>query len=101
MGTSSQMPVSTDQYKRTTSLLNPDAETVVDISDKWKKKHTVKGSSSFNNTHERIYVPASNIERSPEDGCMKKILFERSLKLRKEDTRDKDYCIIRNGQAEE
>ena len=49
----------------------------------------------------RIYVPASNIERNPEDGCMKKIKIERSLKLRKEDMRVKNYNILTNNQLEE
>ena len=45
----------------------------------------------------RIYEPASNIERQPEDGCMKKILMERSLKLRREDLRSKTYNIMTNN----
>ena len=47
----------------------------------------VAGSQAELNTMRRIYEPASNIERQPEDGCMKKILMERSLKLRREDLR--------------
>jgi hypothetical protein len=54
----------------------------------------VKGSSADLDTYERIFVPASNIERKAEEGCMKKIKIERSLKLRKEDLRRKDYNIL-------
>ena len=52
-------------------------------------------------THTRIYVPASNIERQPDDGCMKKIKIERSLKLRKEDFRSKTYNPVTNTGCEE
>jgi hypothetical protein len=42
-------------------------------------------------------VPASNIERQPDDGCMKKIKIERSLKLRKEDFRNRTFNVITNN----
>ena len=58
----------------------------------------VKGSQAEWDTHSRLYVPASNIERQPEQGCMKKIKLERSLKLRKEDLRNKGYNILSNIQ---
>lgn len=90
------MPVSTDKMKRTTSLLQSSPETVIDIGDKWKKKHPTDNSSKKQDTHTRIYVPASNIERQPDDGCMKKIKIERSLKLRKEDFRSKTYNPVTN-----
>ena len=95
------MPVSSDTFKRTRSLLQTKPETVVDISDKWKTKCTVKGSQAELDTHKRLYVPASNIERQPEDGCMKKIKIERSLKLRKEDLRDKTTNVLTNNQEPE
>jgi len=57
----------------------------------------VAGSQAELNTMRRIYEPASNIERQPEDGCMKKILMERSLKLRREDLRSKTYNITTNN----
>ena len=41
-------------------------------------------------------MPASNVDRTEEDGCMKKIRLERSLKLRREDLRGKSYNIITN-----
>jgi hypothetical protein len=53
------------------------------------------------NTHQRIYEPASNIERKPEDGCMKKIKIERSFKLRREEIRNKDYDVITNNVQNE
>ena len=52
-------------------------------------------------TYDRIYVPASNISRQPEDGCMKKIKLERSLKLRQEDLRKKNYNVLTNNQEPE
>ena len=91
------MPISSTTFKRTTSLLNPRPETIVDIHDKWKKLHHVSGASSSLDTNERIYKPASNVERKPEEGCMKKIKIERSLKLRKEDFRGKTFNIVTNN----
>ena len=91
------MPVSSDTQKRTRSLLQTKPETVVDIADKWKNKALVKGSQAELDTHKRIYIPASNIERVPEDGCMKKIKIERSLKLRKEDFRNKSTNVLTNN----
>lgn len=91
------MPISSDDHKRTKSLLQSKPETVIDIGDKWNKKQQVKGSQAELDTHKRIYVPASNIERAPEDGCMKKIKIERSLKLRREDFRNRNHNIITNN----
>lgn len=87
--------------KRTKSLLQTKPETVVDISDKWRKKAVVQGSQAELDTHKRILVPASNIERIPEDGCMKKIKIERSLKLRKEDFRNKTTNVLTNNNEPE
>ena len=77
--------MSSDNYKRTTSLLQNKPELIVDIDEKWKKKQNVPSSTAGHDTHTRLYVPASNIERQPDDGCMRKIKIERSLKLNKED----------------
>lgn len=52
-------------------------------------------------TYARIYEPASNIERNQEDGCMKKIRIERSLKLREEDDRSKGFNPLTNNQNKE
>jgi hypothetical protein len=95
------MPVSSEANKRTKSLLQNKPETVVDISDKWRKKAMVHGSQAELDTHKRIYVPASNIERVPEDGCMKKIKIERSLKLRREDFRNKTTNVLSNCREPE
>jgi len=95
------MPISSSTFKRTTSLLNPRPETIVDISDKWKRLHHVSGASSSLDTNERIYVPASNVDRNPEEGCMKKIKIERSLKLRQEDLRNKTFNIVTNNKDHE
>ena len=70
---------------------------MVDINDRWRKKARVRGSQAELDTHKRIYIPASNIERTPEDGCMKKIKIERSLKLRKEDFRNKTTNVLTNN----
>lgn len=53
------------------------------------------------NSFERLFQPVSNVDRKPEDGCMKKIKLERSLKLRKEDIRDRNYNILSNNQRTE
>ena len=100
-GTSSQMPVGSESIKRTRSLLRSEPDKIVDISDNWKRIGMVKGSSADLNTHERINVPASNVDRNPDEGCMKKIKVERSLKLRKEDLRDRDYNILSNMKDRE
>lgn len=60
------MPISSDKFKRTTSLLNTKPETVIDIGDKWKRLHHVSGASSSLDTNQRIYEPASNVDRNPE-----------------------------------
>jgi hypothetical protein len=96
------MPIGSDTQKRKTSLLQAKPETVVDISDKWRNKKIISENPLCSiNTYERLYVPASNIERKPEDGCMKKILIERSLKLRREDFRSKNYNVITNNVEQE
>lgn len=56
------------------------------------------GSLSSLNTYERFCVPASNVDRKQEDGCMKKIRIERSLKLRREDLRGRSYNILTNKE---
>lgn len=96
------MPVSSDLYKRQTASLYTDLpDKVVDISENWRKRFIVPNSQAHQNTFERICVAASNINREPEDGCMKKIKIERSLKLRKEDVRSKNYNIITCKQSPE
>lgn len=99
MGTSSQLPISSDTYKRTTSLLANVPEVVLDVGDKWKHKGKAGEEIKISkyDTYQRIYKAASNIDRKPEDGCMKKIKLERSLKLRKEDLRDKGFNVLTNN----
>lgn len=46
-------------------------------------------------------MPASNIERQPDEGCMKKIKIERSLKLNREDCRDKNFNVLSNTAKNE
>ena len=97
------MPVSNDTFKRSTSLLPAGkAETVIDLGDKWKHRHIVPGSIAELDTRKRIYEPASNIDRTPEDGCnLKKIKIERSMKLRKEDFRAKSTNLVTNNKEPE
>lgn len=76
-------------------------EKVVDLDESWKFKHVVNGSQSELDNYQRIFVPASNIDRNEEDGCMKKIKMERSLKLRQEDLRDQTYNVLTNNQLQE
>jgi len=45
-------------------------------------------------THKRIFVPASNVERKKEEGCMAKIKIERTAKLAKEDQRGRSFNIL-------
>lgn len=73
-------------------------ETVIDLGEKWKYRHIVPGSIAELDTKKRIYKPASNIDRTPEDGCnLKKIKIERSMKLRKEDFRAKSTNMVTNN----
>ena len=87
--------------KRSTSLHNKTPEVIVDIADKWKRKAMPSKTNDENSTFKRIFVAASNIERNAEDGCMKKIKIERSLKLRQEDTRGRSTDLISNTISQE
>ena len=87
--------------KRSTSLHNKTPEVIVDIADKWKRKAMPSKANDENRTFKRIFVAASNIERNAEDGCMKKIKIERSLKLRQEDTRGRSTDLISNTISQE
>ena len=102
-GTSSQLPIGSETFKRNRSLLQQRPELVVDVSDKWKKRRQCKdvlGTQSLD-TYSRFVVPASNIDRNPEDGCMKKIKIERSLKLRREDCRGRSFNLLSNAEMTE
>ena len=61
-GTSAQLSISSDHFKRTTSLFGSKPEPIVDIHEKWRTKHIVHGSQSQLDTHRRLYIPASNVE---------------------------------------
>lgn len=50
------------------------------------------------NTFTRLFVPANNVERKSEDGCMKKIKIERSMKLRGEDFKNRGRYDIVSGR---
>jgi len=45
-------------------------------------------------TQERIFVPASNVDRKKEEGCMAKIKIERAAKLDIEDKRNRSFNIL-------
>ena len=71
------------------------------VSDNWKSKGQVRNSSIKQfNTHQRLFVPADNVDRVPEDGCMKKIKLERSMKLRQEDFKNRSKYDIVSGQSQ-
>ena len=97
MGTSEQMDVGSSTIKRFGSLFSKGApEKLVEVADNWRSKGRVRNSSIKQfNTHQRIFLPANNLERQPEDGCMKKIKLERSLKLRNEEFKGRPkYDIV-------
>lgn len=99
MGTSEQMDIGSPEIKRFGSLFskgNPDR--LIEISDTWKSKGPVRNSVFRQySTHERLFMPANNIDRKPEDGCMKKIKLERSLKLRAEEFKNRGKYDIVTG----
>ena len=75
---------------------------MVEVSDVWKSKGPVRNSSlKAYNTHQRLFVPADNVDRQPEDGCMKKIKIERSLKLRQEDFKNRGKYDIISGKEQQ
>ena len=45
-------------------------------------------------TMQRLFVPASNVDRKKEDGCMNKIKIERAAKLDIEDKRNRGFNIL-------
>ena len=101
MGTSEQLDIGSPGIKRYGSLFSKGkAEKVVEVSDVWKSKGTVRNSNiKAYNTHQRLFVPADNVERKPEDGCMKKIKIERSMKLRAEEFKNRaKYDIVTGGE---
>jgi hypothetical protein len=99
MGTSELLDIGTNDYKRHTSMHRAGApEKVVNIIDNWKTKKQVTDCPIANMpTHERIFVPANNVERKKEDGCMNKIKIERTLKLRQEDFKGRGKFNILTG----
>ena len=99
MGTSEQMDIGDSNIKRFGTLFSKGkAEKVVEVSDVWKSKGSVRNSSIKQyNTHQRLFVPANNVERQPEDGCMKKIKLERSMKLRNEEFKNRSKYDIVTG----
>jgi len=100
MGTSNQMDVSGDQIKRTSSLHRKgDPDKVIEIVDTWKSKKQIPEARK--NSHERIFEPASNVNRQKEEGCMNKIKIERSVKLRDEEIRGRKFNILTGATDKE
>jgi hypothetical protein len=101
-GTSEQIQVSGPEFKRSESLHHPGkADRTVDINPAWKSKHSVPPECNpprTETTHQRIFVPASNVERKKEEGCMNKIKIERAQKLVREDQRGRSFNIL-SGHA--
>lgn len=104
MGTSDQIAVGSPTHKRTASLHHADkSDTVVVYDSKWKSKAQVDPSicpPRLQTTKERLFEPASNVERKAEEGCMKKIKIERTAKLDTEDRRGRNYNILNGSQYE-
>ena len=101
MGTSEQLPIGSEFIKRSASLHSKGVpDRVVALAEQWKSKNTVKDSriKGFN-SFQRLFEPADNVERKAEDGCMKKIKIERSLKLNQEDKRDHAHFDIISGKT--
>jgi len=98
MGTSDQLVIGSPEHKRTVTLhqeSKPD-QVVVYASD-WKNKKQVDPSCNpprMQTTFKRIFEPASNVDRTKEEGCMNKIKIERMAKLDKEDRRGNGYNIV-------
>ena len=100
-GTSGQIAVGSPDFKRTTSHMHQAQEVVHDIDSRWKRKGIVSYRPDHQDTFKRMFMPASNVDRNNEDGCMRKIRIERSLKLRQEDTRGRASDLISNVKHED
>ena len=74
---------------------------MVQIADHWKSKGGVTDSriKAFN-SFQRIFEPANNVDRKQEDGCMKKIKIERSLKLKAEEVKNRNRYDIISGKTD-
>lgn len=78
-GTSELLDIGSTKYKRHTSLMSRDPEKVVEITENWKSKNRVDASEiKQQSSYERIFIPASNVERKKEEGCMNKLKIERT-----------------------
>lgn len=93
MGSSNQLDISCDSIKRSSSLhKHGQVDQVVEIVDNWKSLGKVPEARK--NTQQRIFEPASNVNRVKEEGCMNKIKIERSMKLRDEEMRGRKFNPI-------
>ena len=97
------MDLGSPHIKRFGSLYSKgQPEKVIEVSDVWKSKGSVRNSSIKQfNSHQRLFVPADNVDRKSEDGCMKKIKLERSLKLRNEEFKNRPKYDIVSGVAQQ
>lgn len=98
MGTSEQLGIGSLDAKRDTTLHHgAKKDPVIILDSKWKTKAQVPAEccpAREQTTTQRIFVPASNVERKKEEGCMNKIKIERTAKLDLEDRRKKHYNIV-------
>lgn len=101
MGTSIQQQVGSAASKRSFSIHRTQPDPVVVIRDHWRSKGRVESTARPTNTHERLFIPANNVERKKEDGCMNKLKIERSLKLRQEETKGRDFNILSGTRQED
>ena len=108
MGTSEQLPISSTDYKRVTSLhKDGKRDPVIILDSKWKTKAQVQPElcpARMQTTKERLFMPptSSAVANAPkkEEGCMPKVKLERTLKLDKEDRRQKTYNILSGATVE-
>ena len=90
--------VQESKNKRNVSVAGKNSEQIVDLSSNWKSKNRVdKSLIKQQSSYERIFIPASSVERKKEDGCMNKLKIERANKLRHEDVKNRTNYNILTG----
>jgi len=103
-GTSDQIQIGSDDYKRSVSLHHEGTkDKVVFIREDWNAKHPVPTEINpprNETTSKRIFEAASNVDRTKQEGCMNKIKIERAAKLHQEDMRHRSYNILSGATVE-
>lgn len=103
LGTSDQVQIGGAEYKRDRSLHHSERDKVVFIHKDWTSKKAVAKEHNpprMETTMQRIFEPASNVDRKKEEGCMNKIKIERAVKLVSEDCRGRGYNILSGSVVE-